>query len=108
MPPFVISNNKMFIVDDKGDYVELTDIKNIEITDAAPMEDQVYNNMAFGLPFEFSVRMKQAIPKGKQDILFGRPWTSAAYRYRRHLKRQKEKERRARLKHEACICSDVR
>ncbi len=108
MPPFVISNNKMYIVDDQGNYVELTDISNIEITDVQPMEEQAYNNLAFGLPFEFSIKMKHAIPKGQQDILFGRPWTSAAYRYRRHLNRQKEKERRIKLKHEARICSDVR
>ena len=105
--PFSISNGIMYIKDWKGNYVELTRVENIDVIDTAPVEQQLYNSMVYGLPVTYTLKLKTPLRKGQRDILCGRPWTYAASRYRRWQKRQKEKERRRRLKNES-VCRDSR
>lgn len=105
--PFVVSNGTMYIRDDSGEFIELTRVENIDIVDAEPIDAQKYMDLSFGVPCTFTLKLKEPLRKGQKDILLGKPWTSAANRYRRRMKRQKEKERRQKLKHES-VCRDSR
>jgi len=110
-PNLLDESSVIYIRDQSGNYVPFTGITNIQDIKQNPVEVEppvTYDKLAFNTDLSFTISLKRQIRKGLLDILCGRAYTKAAQRYIRWQKRQKEKERRRRLKHEACIYSDVR
>ena len=103
MPPYVIDGDQstrcIYIGDSSGHLVPYTMVSlpeiHAEITDVVP-----YRDISFDSDMSFTMTLDKPMRKGLIDILCGITWTSAAQRYIRSGKRQKEKERRRRLKHE--------
>lgn len=93
------------VFDKEGRPVTLTPAEYIE----EPLNDrtcQFLQELRHG--GEVTITMKIRNTKGAIDCLTGFTFTKAARRFIRSQKRQKEKERRRRLKHEARVRSDVR
>lgn len=110
MPTYIDGDSSTlnsYIVDSSGNLVPYTMVIlpaiHTEIT-----EDVLYKDISFDTDMSFSIALQTPIKKGQWHILCGITRTGAARRYVRSVKRQKEKERRRRLKYEARICSDVR
>ena len=97
MFPLDLSNCS--IMDSKGNVVKLSEVKTVEIKKGFPYNDEKYAGIAECAEASFTIHAIPARSKGMLDCLT-RPYTSAAYRYRRWVKRQKEKERRRKLKHD--------
>lgn len=86
-----------YIGDSSGHLVPYTMVSlpaiHTEIT-----EDVLYKDLSFDTDMSFSIALQTPIKKGQWHILCGIAWTGAAHRYIRSVKRQKEKQRRNRLK----------
>ena len=98
--PIKIEDGILYVYDGNGNPVKFTEIQNIEDVNADPIDEQMYANIAFGTPYSFTLTLSKPVSKGMKDYLFGRAWTSAARRFIRSQKRQKEKQRRMNLKQE--------
>ena len=94
----------LFICDREGNLIPFTEIQNIREIRQNPIEIEppvTYDKLAFNTDMSFTLTLERPIRKGLLDVLCGRTYTSAAQRYRRWEKRQKEKQRRLELKHES-------
>ena len=96
--PTELETGKLFIADSDGNMIPFVEIKNIDAIAGIPENEEKYAQFKFE-PVECSFEIKTRICKGLFDIVFGRSWTKSAQRYTRWIKRQKEKERRNKLKH---------
>ena len=83
-----------FLIGEDGKAVPFYGIGTAEIDDASGYAGLAFMDPNTSIEFTMNVRMK----RGARDILLGRPWTNAAWRAIRWSKRQKEKQRRQRLK----------
>lgn len=83
-----------FLVREDGKAVPFYGIGTAEIDDASEYAGLAFIDPSTSIEFTMNVRMK----RGVRDILLGRTWTKAAQRAIRWSERQKEKQRRQRLK----------
>ena len=96
MPPHEETTGTLYICTEDGKA-----FKPFEYITALPNLDYQYDSaqqavQAIDCSGEISFTAK--IMKGAADIMFGKPWTSAAQRYIRQQIRKKEKTRRMKLK----------
>lgn len=83
-----------FLIGEDGKAVPFYGLGTAGIEDASEYAWLAFMDPSTSIEFTMNIRMK----RGVQDILLGRPWTNAARRAIRLSKRQKEKQRRQRLK----------
>lgn len=106
-----LDENTLYIRSDDGSYVPFVGITEIKEIRQNPVEIQpsmTYSKLTFNSDMSFTITLERPIRKGLLDIICGRAYTKAAQRYVRLEKRQKEKQRRLELKHEARIHGDAR
>ena len=83
-----------FLIGEDGKAVPFYGLGTAEIDDASEYVGLAFMDPSTSIEFTMNIRMK----RGVQDILLGRTWTKAAQRAIRWSERQKEKQRRQRLK----------
>ena len=83
-----------FVIGEDGKAVPFGGIWKTDFDIVCDLDGLKFTDPHTSIEFTMNVRMKQ----GDRDILFGRLWTKAAQRAIRRIKRQKEKQRRQRLK----------
>ena len=108
MPPKDEKKIGQLYIVHNGVRVPLANVSTEHVTETEHDPDCSLYEFMDMLTAKFDIQYTAKFRKGMLDTICGRAYTMAAHRYIRSVKRNKEKERRRKLKHEKSICCDVR